>query len=90
MTEVPEDLSKKLEAHMDDPSKIIAIFCEKYDNKGNNKLPNLCKELECCALKNIQVEPDYWFTDFSHLNKKIENISIDFKKIEKVGNSYHW
>ena len=43
MMAVPEYLSKKLEAHIDDPSKMFEIICDKYDEKGNNKLSNLCK-----------------------------------------------
>ena len=46
MMSVPSVLPKRLEAHMDDPSKIFEIICDKYDKKGNNKLSNLCKELE--------------------------------------------
>ena len=46
MMAVTEALTKNLEVHMDDPSKIFEIICDKYDKKGNNKLSNLCKELE--------------------------------------------
>ena len=40
---------------MDDPRKMFEIICDKYDNKGNNKVSNLCKELENCTLKNTKV-----------------------------------
>ena len=87
--EVPEYFSKKLDAHVDDPSKIFDIICDKYENKDNNKLSNLCKELKICTLNNMRVYPDDWLTDLSHLNYRIEKIIIYFKKTEKVGNANH-
>ena len=50
--------NENLEDHMDDPSKMFEIICDKYDRKGNNKLSNLCKKLENCTLKNTKVETD--------------------------------
>ena len=66
---------------MDDPSKRFEIICDKHDKKDNNKLSNLCKELESCTFKNIKFNTDDWFGDFSHLNDSIEKIIIDFNKI---------
>ena len=43
MMTVPAALLKKLEAHMDDPSKMFDIVCEKYDIEGKNKQSNVCK-----------------------------------------------
>ena len=80
---LPVALLKKLETHMNNPIKIFEIICDKYDKKGNNKLSNLCKLLESCVLNNIGVDTDYWFTYFSHLNYRIDNISIYFRKKEK-------
>ena len=34
---VTEDFSKKLEAHVDGPSKMFEIICDKYDKKVNKK-----------------------------------------------------
>ena len=58
-----EALSKKLEAHMDGPCKMIEIIL-KYYKKSNNKLSNFCKGLEICTLNNTRVDEDYWFADF--------------------------
>ena len=55
------------------------IICDKNDNKGKNKLSNLCKELESCILKNTKFNPEYSFIDLYPLNDSIENIIIDFK-----------
>ena len=79
-----EALSNKSEAHMDDPGKIFEIIFDRYDKKCNKKLSNLCKELESFTLKNTKVETDYWFTDLSHFNNRIEKIITDFKNIEKL------
>ena len=43
MMGVPAAMSKNLEAHMDELSKMVEIVCDKYYNKENNKLSNLCK-----------------------------------------------
>ena len=78
---------------MDGPRKMFEIICDKYffyDKKGNNRLSNLCKELESCTLKNSKVDSYDWFTGFSHLNYSIDNISIDFKNTGKtIENIYH-
>ena len=42
---VPAALLKKLEDHMDNLRNIFETISDKYDNKGNNKLSNLCTEL---------------------------------------------
>ena len=68
---------------MDDPSNMSEIICDKYDKKVSNKMSNLSKDLESCTLRNTKFEPDDWITDLSHLNDRIENISIDLKKTEK-------
>ena len=28
---------------MDDPRRVFEIICDIYDNKGNNKMSNVCK-----------------------------------------------
>ena len=83
MMSVPGNMSKKLEPCMESPYTMFKIVCAKYDKKGNNKLSNLCKELEKCKLRSIKIEPDDWFTNLSNLNDRIEKISADFKKTEK-------
>lgn len=83
MMSVPGNMSKKLEPCMESPYTMFKIVCAKYDKKGNNKLSNLCKELEKCKLRNTKTEPDDWFTNLTNLNDRIEKISPDFKKTEK-------
>ena len=83
MMSVPDNMSKKLEPCMESPYTMFKIVCAKYDKKGNNKLSNLCKELEKCKLRSTKVEPDDWFTNLTSLNDRIEKISRDFKKTEK-------
>jgi hypothetical protein len=83
MMAVPGTMSKKLESHMENPHAMYRTICSKYDKRGNNKLSNLCKELEKCKLRSVRTEPDDWFTNLSNLNDRIEKISADFKKTDK-------
>ncbi len=83
MMAVPGTMSKKLEPHMENPHAMYITICSKYDKRGNNKLSNLCKELEKCKLRSVRTEPDDWFTNLTNLNDRIEKISADFKKTDK-------
>ena len=67
-------LSKKFKAHIDDPSKMFEIICDKYDKKGNNKISNLCKELESYTLRNTKVDLDGWFADLYCLSVMVEKV----------------
>jgi hypothetical protein len=80
---VPGTMSKKLESCDNNPYEMYKLICAKYDKKGNNKLSNLCQELEKCKLKNIKMEPDDWFTNLINLNERIEKICQGFGKSEK-------
>ena len=80
MMSVPAALCKKLERYIDEPRKIFEIICDKYYNKGNNKLSNLFREFKICTLKSTKVNPDEWFNDLSHLNNRIEKIELILRR----------
>ena len=43
----------------------------------------MCKDLDKYTLKNKNMEPDDFFTDWIHINERIENIIGDFKNTDK-------
>ena len=59
---------------MDEPRNIFEIICDKYDKKGNNKISNLCKELESYTLRNTKVDLDGWFADLYCLSVMVEKV----------------
>ena len=89
MMALPTALLKNLNVHVDDPSKIFEIICDKYDRKDKNNLSNLCKKLKNITLNNNKVDSDSWVTYLSRLNDCIDNISIGLRRQKKVDNESH-
>ena len=89
MMALPTALLKNLNVHVDDPSKIFEIICDKCDRKDKNNLSNLCKKLKNITLNNNKVDSDSWVTYLSRLNDCIDNISIGLRRQKKVDNESH-
>ena len=62
---------------------MYGIICSRFDEKGNSKLENFCKDIDKCNTKNTKIEPDNWFTDLIHLHRRVYKSSSDFNNTGK-------